>query len=173
MMKAIVIDASAQAHLRLGDVPEPQPLPGQALVSVKAISLNRGEVRGAQGALESYVPGWDLAGVVEQAATDGSGPKVGARLVGFVPRGAWAERVAVPTNALAELPAAVTFAQASTLPVAGLTALYCLEMGGGLIGKRVLILVTRTVARYVYGNPRPFTQSNNESATALRQRNRK
>jgi len=47
--------------------------------------------------------------------------------------------VAVPTNALAELPDEVSFEQASTLPVAGLTALYALEKGGGLVGKRVLV----------------------------------
>ncbi len=139
-MKAIVIDASVQAHLRLGDIPDPQPTRAQAVVRVRAISLNRGEVRAAQMVDGGYIPGWDLAGVVEQAAGDGSGPQAGARVVGFMAlRGAWAERVAVPTNALAELPERVSFAQAATLPVAGLTALYCLEMGHGLVGKRVLI----------------------------------
>ena len=49
--------------------------------------------------------GWDLAGVVAQAAADGSGPAVGARVVGFSPamRG-WAERAAVRSNALAIVP---------------------------------------------------------------------
>jgi NADPH:quinone reductase-like Zn-dependent oxidoreductase len=40
---------------------------------------------------------------------------------------------------MAELPAEVTFAQAATLPVAGLTALYGLEKSGSLLQKRVLI----------------------------------
>jgi NADPH:quinone reductase-like Zn-dependent oxidoreductase len=47
--------------------------------------------------------------------------------------------VAVPTNQLAELPDNVTFAQAATLPIAGLTALNALEKGGSLLSKRVLI----------------------------------
>ncbi len=47
--------------------------------------------------------------------------------------------MAVPTNRLAELPASVTFAQAATLPTAGLTALWALEKGGPLLHKRVLI----------------------------------
>src|SRR5918993_1159834 len=46
---------------------------------------------------------------------------------------------AVPTNALAELPDGVSFEEAATLPVAGLTALYALDKGGNLLGKDVLI----------------------------------
>jgi len=64
---------------------------------------------------------------------------VGARVVGYLPEGAWAERVAAPKNALAELPDKVTFSQAATFPVAGLTALHALAKGGSLLGHRVLI----------------------------------
>ncbi len=53
--------------------------------------------------------------------------------------GAWAEQVAVPTNMLAAIPDSVTFAQAATLPTAGLTALCALEKGGLLLHRRVLI----------------------------------
>ena len=60
-------------------------------------------------------------------------------MVGIVQSGAWAERVAVPVEHLAELPEAVSFEQASTLPVAGLTALRSLELGGFIVGKRVLV----------------------------------
>jgi NADPH:quinone reductase-like Zn-dependent oxidoreductase len=45
----------------------------------------------------------------------------------------------VPTNALAELPDGVAFAQAATLPIAGLSALYALERGGALLDRSVLI----------------------------------
>ena len=92
-----------------------------------------------RGASTGWRPGWDLAGTVELEAEDGSGPRTGRRVVGLLPSGAWAEVVAVPTHSLAELPDTVSFAQAATLPVAGLTALYGLEQGGGLLGQRVLI----------------------------------
>src|SRR5690242_459248 len=90
-------------------------------------------------AAAGWRPGWDLAGTVERAAADGTGPGAGARVVGFLPEGAWAERVAVPTHALAELPDKVTFSQAATFPVAGLTALHALGKSGPILGKRVLV----------------------------------
>jgi NADPH:quinone reductase len=56
-----------------------------------------------------------------------------------VSAGAWAQRVAVPVRTLAPLPGAVTFAQAACLPVAGLTALFALEIAGPALGRRVLV----------------------------------
>ena len=120
-------------------MPEPTPDRGEAVVRVRAIALNRGEVRRSTMAPAGWRPGWDLAGTVERAAADGSGPRAGVRVVGFLPEGAWAERVAVPTHALAELPEKVTFSQAATFPVAGLTALHALGKNGMILGKRVLI----------------------------------
>ena len=138
-MKAIVTDPQAKGHLALGDQAEPTPSPSQALVRVEAISLNRGEVRRALASQERYVPGWDLAGEVMQPAADGSGPKAGVRVVGYLPSGAWAQQVAVPANALAEVPDSVPLNQAATLPVAGLTALFSIQKAGVLLGRRVLV----------------------------------
>ena len=139
-MKAVCVDHGALGHVAIADVPEPQPDSHEALVRVQAVSLNRGEVRRAEAGQPGMRIGWDLAGVVEQPAQDGSGPKAGARVVGFskAMRG-WAQRCAVPAQALAELPAGVACEDAATLPVAGLTALYGLERGERLLGSRVLV----------------------------------
>jgi NADPH2:quinone reductase len=138
-MKAIMTEPNASSPFVLTDVPEPSPAPNQALVRVKAFSLNRGEVRNVMQAQNRYVPGWDLAGIVEQAALDGSGPKAGTRVVGLMPGGSWSELIAVPTLALAAIPDKVTFRQAATLPVAGLTALYVLQRGKNLVAQKVLV----------------------------------
>ena len=122
----------------LADVPDPEPRPDEALVEVRAFSLNRGEVRRLESLEPGTVTGWDLAGTVRQAAADG-GPPEGARVVGLKNVGAWAELAAVKTEHLAELPDDISFEQAAALPVAGLTALRALEIAGFVLGKRVLV----------------------------------
>jgi NADPH:quinone reductase-like Zn-dependent oxidoreductase len=138
-MRAVIVDDGAPARLKIGEVEEPEPTPSEALVRVSAVSLNRGEVRRSQAAEPGFRPGWDLAGTVERAAANGTGPRAGARVVGLLGAGAWSERVAVQADALAELPEGVSFEAAATLPVAGLTALYALEKGDGLLGRNVLV----------------------------------
>src|SRR5215212_6378997 len=101
IMRAVVVDPEAVGRLSVAEVGEPEPAPSEALVRVSAVSLNRGEVRRAESSEPGFRPGWDLAGTVERAAADGSGPQEGSRVVGFLPSGAWAELAAVPTNALA------------------------------------------------------------------------
>ena len=138
-MKAVTVDPKQAGRLVLGNASPPRPAHSEALVRVQAFSLNRGEVRMTRAPRPNWRPGWDLAGIVEKVAEDGSGPPVGARVVGMLRAGAWAELAAVPTDALAAIPENVTFAQAATLPVAGLTAYHALLKGGLLLGKNVLV----------------------------------
>jgi NADPH2:quinone reductase len=139
-MRALVYDPGAPAGLRLGDAPDPVPQRSQALVDVRAISLNFGELTYlGQQRKPGEVPGWDAAGVVSQPAADGSGPPAGARVVTFGWQGAWAEQRAVDVTELAVVPDHVDLGAASALPVAGVTALQALRRLGAVIGRRVLV----------------------------------
>jgi NADPH:quinone reductase len=138
-MRALLARPSAPHGLELGEIGSPRPGSDEALVAVRAVSLNRGEARHLPRREEGTVPGWDVAGVIEQAAADGSGPAEGERVVGLASEGAWAEQAAVPTARLAALPNEVSFEDAATLPVAGMTAVRALEVAGPLMGRRVLV----------------------------------
>ncbi len=136
-MRALV-SMTSPPFAEIAVVADPTPDRNEALVEAKAFSLNRGETRRLETLEPGTVTGWDVAGVVKQRAADGSGPAEGARVVGLA-QAAWAELVEVRTDLLAELPEAVSFEQAAALPVAGMTALRALEVGGFILGKRVLI----------------------------------
>jgi NADPH:quinone reductase len=138
-MQALVAAPDVAGGISLRDVDEPIVAPHEAVVAVEAVSLNRGEVKAARAATDGARFGWDLAGTVLTAAGDGTGPKAGARVVGLAAGSAWAQRVAVPTNFLAPLPDSLSVVAASTLPVAGLTALHTLYTGGITDSKRVLV----------------------------------
>ncbi len=139
-MRALVYAPDAPANLRFDEVAEPVATKSQALIAVHAIALNFGELHFIdQMRRPGEVPGWDSAGVVVQAAADGSGPRMGARVVGFAGEAGWAERRVVSTDNLAELPEFVEFEDAAALPVAGVTALQALRALGPVVGRRVLI----------------------------------
>src|SRR5690606_9014076 len=108
-------------------------------VGVEAVAINRGELRllAARGA--GWRPGQAVAGVVLQQAADGSGPPPGERVVAWPEQQGWAEQLAVPTTHLAVLDPRVSFSEAATLPVAGITALRLLRIGGDRRGRRVLV----------------------------------
>jgi NADPH:quinone reductase-like Zn-dependent oxidoreductase len=139
-MRAVIYDPGAPSKLRLSDVDEPVAGDSEAVIDVRAIALNFGEIHWIDLVRKpGEVPGWDAAGVVSMAAADGSGPPVGTRVVGFSGEGGWAQRRAVATENIAVLPDSVDFGTAAALPVAGVTALQALRALGPIVGRRVLI----------------------------------
>jgi NADPH:quinone reductase len=138
-MLALVNTPGGAAPVELRELPEPVPAADEAVVEVRAFSLNRGELRLMQTRPEGWRPGQDIGGVVLRAAADGSGPKAGTRVVALADNAGWAQRAAVPVHRLAALPDNVRFEEAAALPIAGLTALRSLRHGAPLLGKRVLV----------------------------------
>jgi NADPH2:quinone reductase len=143
-MKAFVADPAVELGLSEQEVPQPAAAPGRAIVEVHAVSLNRGEVLHLQKyrlLAEGTTAGWDVAGIVVEQAADGVGPGVGAKVFGWSEqRGTWAERVSMPVDHVAVMPAGLAMEDASTLGVAALTAYASLRHGPQpLLGSRVLV----------------------------------
>jgi NADPH:quinone reductase len=138
-MRALVAAPNAPGGIEPRDVDEPVPANGVSVVEVRACSLNRGECSALLIAEDGWRPGWDVAGVIAETALDGSSPPGGTRVTAWASGGGWAERVAVRSGHLAPISDGLSFETASTLPVAGLTALGTLAFGGSLDGSSVAI----------------------------------
>lgn len=118
--------------LRVEDIPQPKPGPGQVLVKVAATSFNPIDAALRAGVLSTviplplpYVPGLDIAGEVAALGDGADRWAVGDAVIGYLPRdidGACAEYAVVPAAVLTAAPASVPLLDAAALPLVGLTA---------------------------------------------------
>lgn len=120
--------------LELTDQPMPKVGPGEVLVRVKTASVNPVDWKLMGGGLDQLmdvyfpvIPGWDVAGVVERVGIDTPEFAAGDEVFAYARKdvvhgGTFAEYVTVPVRALARKPAALDWAAAGALPLAGLTA---------------------------------------------------
>ena len=138
-MQRLIPTGEAARPVGFAEVSQPVPEPGEALIKVEAFAPNRGETFLLERPRPELLPGKDVAGLVVQAAADGSGPGIGSRVVGHPAQGGWAEYAAVPTHSLAVLPDSLDSVRAAALPLAGITALRLLRTAGSLAGRRVLL----------------------------------
>lgn len=137
--------------LQLTDLPTPKVGPDSVLVSVRATSVNpvdwkvrEGYLDGLMDAVFPVVPGWDVAGVVERVGLDVPELAVGDEVIGYVRKdvvsgGTTAELVAAPVRTLARKPSSLSWEEAATLPLAGLTAYQALRRLGVGRGDTVLV----------------------------------
>ncbi|TJZ57097.1 alcohol dehydrogenase [Streptomyces piniterrae] len=138
-MQRLIPTGEAARPVAFAEVPQPVPEPGEALIKVEAFAPNRGETFLLEHPRPGLLPGKDIAGLVVQAAADGSGPGIGTRVVGHPAQGGWAEYATVPTHSLAVLPDSIDSVRAAALPLAGITALRLLRTAGSPAGRRVLL----------------------------------
>ncbi|MGW5921838.1 zinc-binding dehydrogenase [Nocardia fluminea] len=138
-MRRLIPTGDPKQSVTMTEAAEPVPRADEALVRVEAFAPNRGETFLLADPRPDLLPGKDIAGLLVQAAADGSGPSVGTRVVGHPPQGGWAEYVAVPTDSLVALPDGVDAVRAAALPLAGITALRLLRAAGPMPGTRILL----------------------------------
>ncbi len=137
-MRALVVDHGGAGPVRFADVDEPVPSSDEALVEIRHIGLNFGELNYVDQWPAGAVHGHDAAGVVVRAASDGSGPPEGTRVALGMSAHAWAERVAVSPASLGTVPEGVDLADAAALGIAGVTALRVLRKRS-LLARDVLV----------------------------------
>jgi NADPH:quinone reductase-like Zn-dependent oxidoreductase len=150
-VKAVVYERYGGPEvLRVEDVPVPTPGPGQVRVRVAATSVNLSDwecLRGSPlyarlGGLRSPACptlGSDIAGWVDAVGEGVTGFEPGDEVFGdnLALKGGFAEYTVAAASALAPKPAELSFAQASTIPQAGVIALQ--GTAGAATGRRVLV----------------------------------
>lgn len=137
--------------LELADVPQPVPREREALVRVRAASINaadrvllRGEpflIRLGMGfpRPRHHILGFDVAGRVEAVGERVTQFRIGDDVFGACKFGAFAELVCVDEETLVPKPAGLSLEAAAATPTAGYTALQGLRKGHFAAGQQILI----------------------------------
>ncbi|HLI36166.1 MAG TPA: NADP-dependent oxidoreductase [Streptosporangiaceae bacterium] len=143
MKAAGVTEFGGPEVLHIVELPDPQAGPGQVRIRVHAAAVNPTDTVLRSGARAAalrdvpppYVPGMDAAGVLEQIGENvRTGLRPGDHVMAIVvpagSHGAYSERIVVPAESVARVPAGATDAEAATLPMNGLTARMALDVLG-------------------------------------------
>jgi len=132
--------------VRVQQLPDPAPGPGQAVVRVHAAALNFPDVlivanRYQMQVPTPFVPGSEFAGVVEAVAEGVAGVAPGARVSGTVMVGAFAEKVVVDAALLRPVPEGIDFPAAAAFGVAHSTAFHVLRSVARIQPGRTLVVL--------------------------------
>ncbi len=127
--------------LKLVELPDPEPGPGQIRLAVRATGVNPIDWKVRSGAMGGDLPrrtGQEVAGVVDKLGDGVTGVEVGEAVFGPAAGGGGAAELALVEN-YARLPQGLDFVGAAALPVAVETAVRTLDALGVTGGQTVVI----------------------------------
>ena len=145
-MKAILCHSYGLPDtLSFEDVPEPTPGAGEVLIDVKAIGVNFADTLMIQGLYQTkpplpFSPGFEVAGEVAALGEGTPHLTVGRRVVGFVPWGAYAQKVVAPMNSVMPIPVTMPFTEAAAFVIAYGTSHVALAHRGRLKAGETLLV---------------------------------
>ncbi len=137
-MRAFALDAFGQPG-SIHDVPEPEPAEGQVRVRVAAASLNPFDNIVIQGYMKDrmehrlpLIPAGDFSGTVDALGSGVEGFSVGDPVFGvtgkmYIGEGTLAEKATASTGSIARRPESISDIEAAALPMAGVSALMCVD----------------------------------------------
>lgn len=144
-MKAVrIYERGGTDVLRYEDLPTPTPGAGEVLIAVAAAGVNYADLGQRSGNYPNLVPlpatlGYEVAGTIVAHGPGVAGPPDGTRVVALV-NGGYAEYAVAPAALAVPIPAGVSFAQATVVPIQGQTAYLLLARAARIQpGERVLI----------------------------------
>lgn len=150
-MRAVWYDENGAAGdvLQFGELPTPEPAPGEVRVRLMTSGINPIDIkrrRGARGQVveQRTVPHFDGAGVIDAVGDGVSEARVGERV--WVFEGQWqramgtaAELICLPADRAVPLPETTSFAEGACLGIPALTAYYAVFADGPVKDRTVLV----------------------------------
>ncbi|WCK54722.1 NADPH:quinone oxidoreductase family protein [Aneurinibacillus sp. Ricciae_BoGa-3] len=127
-MKAVLVtDFGGPEVLKYMDVNTPSPGSNQVLIRVAATSVNFADIKSRHGNYHGtgqppFIPGLDVAGVIEKIGSGVKHLKVGQRVIAFPKNGSYSEYVAADENLTFAIPDNVDFDTAAACPIVSFTA---------------------------------------------------
>jgi NADPH:quinone reductase-like Zn-dependent oxidoreductase len=145
-MKAVTFtEYGGPEVLRVGEVDEPHPGPGQVRIAVRAAGVNPIDWKARSGMLREVMPvsfpvvdGREAAGVVDEVGPDVTGAGGGDEVFGFAVGGAAAEFAVL--DDFARKPAGLSWEEAAGLPVAAETSVRVFTVLGGVGEGQTLVI---------------------------------
>ncbi|MGM0498042.1 MAG: NADP-dependent oxidoreductase [Bacteroidota bacterium] len=153
-MKAIAIEEfGGRDKLQLTYLETPKPGEGEVLVRIKATSVNPVDYKLREGYLKGRLPhqfpiilGWDMAGIIEGRGHSSRRFDQGEEVWAYARRplvqnGTYAEYISLPESYLSRKPKGLSFEEAASMPLTGLTAYQSLFIAGQLqSGQKALLI---------------------------------
>ena len=145
-MRAIVAHAiGAPEDLKIEEMPDPAPGPGEVLVDMKATAVNFPDLLVIEGKYQiipphPFVPGKEGAGTVASVGAGVDGLSVGDRVMVQAEWGTYAEKLVLPADHCFPMPDGMGFEEAAAIGIAYQTAHFALVARAGVRkGERVLV----------------------------------
>ena len=122
-MRAVVVDRWMEpAELSVRELPDPVVGPGQLGVDIKAAGCNFFDILIVQGRYQvkppfPFIPGGEIAGVVNEVGAGVKSFAVGDRVLASAPMGGYADRIAIPAAFAHKMPDAMPFEEGASFPI--------------------------------------------------------
>ncbi len=153
-MKAVIINEFGDRRkLTYTDVEKPNVCEGEVLIRIKAAGVNPVDTKIREGLLNKRMPnklpiilGWDLAGIVVDTGHSARRFKPGDEVYAYARRmviqnGTYAEYISLPESYVSHKPSNISFEEAASIPLAGLTAFQGIFEKGKLTKNQKLLVL--------------------------------
>lgn len=145
-MKALKFNQTGSLEqLKIVEVKDPIPQPGEVIVRVHAAAINPSDVKSVLGKMHGItlprIPGRDFAGIViSDSKWKGKSVFGTGGTLGLSKDGTHAELVSVPESALVEMPNNLSFAEATAMGLSYLTAWQSIVVVGQLKAQETVLI---------------------------------